>query len=426
MVHELLSNGFRQSDNLRWENLVRRDSIKGIRQTPGDGIVTFFSEARLGKDSKGRIAARDEASAGSEWQKYITQIPGFRLAARVDPTKGSATCSMRDTEIVSLPYYVGMANLLRSIPQTMLSTFRAVRESDLVIARLPGAVGFGAVLQAKLLSRPLVVEVVGDPAEVLSKSSSVVLRRLAGFTGFVMRWSVAQAGTARYVTQDYLQAHYPSRDRSRAFAISGSRLQTADFFEVEPSEHPLSVLRFGCVGSQERDYKGHDLAIRAIAALRDMNIVATLTLVGSGSQQQALRALVASYGLGEMVHFIDNINDRSELNAFYDRIHVLLHPSRTEGLPRVVIEAMARSKPVIASAVGGIPELIDSNWLFPNGNLAELIGLIVKFHGLPQDEVRRIAAANYATATQYSDELLNQKFAQFCEAALNMLRRQVV
>jgi len=82
--------------------------------------------------------------------------------------------------------------------------------------------------------------------------------------------------------------------------------------------------------------------------------------------------------------------------------------SRTEGLPRALIEAMARGLPCITSRVGGMPELLDNSALVPANDvnaLAEKIREFIETPGLAQEQAKR----NLAVAREYTDDFLAEK-----------------
>ncbi|MHC6222073.1 glycosyltransferase [Arthrobacter sp. MMS24-S77] len=377
-----------------------------------DRWATYFCESRFGRDLNGYIAAIDEASSANLWDPYVQNIRQFRLAGRVNTARNSAERSLEGIPIYPLPYYVGFRGFVRSLPKTAIAVFRAISSSRRVIARLPGAIGFMAVVFARFMGRRVFVEVVGDPREVLLASNTAVLRRLAGPVGLLMRWCVGQAEAGRFVTQNYLQERYPLQESAVRIAISDVRLVERDF-SAHYSRSSEFKWRLGAVGSQERDYKGHDLAIRALSELRKDGLDADLTLVGKGVEQASLRLLATELDVQEHVTFVDAIHSRQDLNEFMDCLDILLHPSRTEGLPRVVLEAMARSRPVIGSDVGGVPELVDPRWIVGKGDVESLVKKIGEMMKLPDNELHEIASRNFATASFYRHDLLNGDFLKF-------------
>jgi glycosyltransferase involved in cell wall biosynthesis len=103
-----------------------------------------------------------------------------------------------------------------------------------------------------------------------------------------------------------------------------------------------------------RPEKAHDLAIEAIAMLRERFPKLRLLIAGQGRGAAELRALAEP--LGDTVLLAGR---RTDVMSVLDSLDVCLHPSRMDAFPTTLIEALAASTPVLASAVGGIPEIID-------------------------------------------------------------------
>jgi glycosyltransferase involved in cell wall biosynthesis len=103
-----------------------------------------------------------------------------------------------------------------------------------------------------------------------------------------------------------------------------------------------------------RTEKGHDIAIETIAMLRERFPRLRLLIAGQGRGAAALARLAAP--LGDRVLLAGR---RTDVMGVFDALDVCLHPSRMDAFPTTLIEALAASTPVLASAVGGIPEIID-------------------------------------------------------------------
>jgi len=99
--------------------------------------------------------------------------------------------------------------------------------------------------------------------------------------------------------------------------------------------------------------KGHDLAIKALQSLPK----AQLIIVGEGPDEQRLQRLTQTSGLEERVHFVKTV-PQEQLSAYYSAADVLVLASEREGMPHVVLEALACGTPAVATAVGGVPEII--------------------------------------------------------------------
>jgi glycosyltransferase involved in cell wall biosynthesis len=106
----------------------------------------------------------------------------------------------------------------------------------------------------------------------------------------------------------------------------------------------VSVLRPG---------KGHEVAIAALAALADRHPDAVLLLVGDGPSREEIRALAAP--LGDRVVLAGH---RDDVGAVLAAADALVHPTRMDAFPTVLLEAAAAGLPVVATRVGGVPEIV--------------------------------------------------------------------
>ncbi len=104
--------------------------------------------------------------------------------------------------------------------------------------------------------------------------------------------------------------------------------------------------------------KGIDDLLRAMALLRDGGLRVRLQVLGEGPSRGELEALTAELGLGESVRFAGFVPHGPRMIAALDEGDLFVLPSRSEGLPHSVVEAMARALPVLATEVGGLPALL--------------------------------------------------------------------
>lgn len=112
--------------------------------------------------------------------------------------------------------------------------------------------------------------------------------------------------------------------------------------------------------------KGLDLAMRALAGLKDLEW--EWNIVGDGPQMDALQSLAKALGIDDRVSFL-GWQSRENLIKRYKQSNLLLFPSRDEGMPNAVLEAMASGLPVIASRIAGNEELVvdgETGILFPS------------------------------------------------------------
>ena len=115
---------------------------------------------------------------------------------------------------------------------------------------------------------------------------------------------------------------------------------------------PATDLRIGWVGRATRE-KGLDVAIRALAAARDSRL--TLSVVGDGPERRGAEALARELRVADRVTWHGMVPGAGALVSAFD---ALLLSSRTEGTPVVVLEAMAAGVPIVATRVGGVPDVV--------------------------------------------------------------------
>jgi colanic acid/amylovoran biosynthesis glycosyltransferase len=153
------------------------------------------------------------------------------------------------------------------------------------------------------------------------------------------------------------------------------------------------------------EQKGQLLLVEASARLRDRGADFELVIVGDGPMREELEQLIDRLGLQDRVRitgFLDNRAVRRELEA----ARALVLPSFAEGLPVVLMEAMALGRPVIATYIAGIPELVEpgrSGWLVPAGAVEPLVEAMAEALAADPEELDRMGRAGAARAILQHD-----------------------
>jgi len=129
-----------------------------------------------------------------------------------------------------------------------------------------------------------------------------------------------------------------------------------------------------------------------------------LTLIGEGPFRTMLEAQIARAGLQKQITLTGWL-DEAAVRDHLARSHALILPSFAEGLPMVVMEAFAAARPVIASAIMGVPELVsrDTGWLVPAGDAAALCDAILTFAATPKDRLETMGASARETVLARHD-----------------------
>ena len=180
-----------------------------------------------------------------------------------------------------------------------------------------------------------------------------------------------------------------------------------------PSGGPLPVTGGPVVGVVGRlvPEQGVDVFLRAAALVSAVVPQAEFVVVGDGPLRPDLEHRVATLGLAGRVTFTGY---RSEVSGVLPGLDVLAVPSRSDGSPLVVCEAMAAGVPVVASRVGGLPDLVEdggSGLLVRPGEAEDLARALVALL-LDPEAARRLGARGRVLATSRSHERLVDRMTQ--------------
>lgn len=172
------------------------------------------------------------------------------------------------------------------------------------------------------------------------------------------------------------------------------------FHEVTPVPIPETP-RLVCVG-RLCEQKGQLLLIQAASRLAEKGIDFELVLAGDGEMRADVEELIQQYGLGKRIRITGWISSDQVRNEILAARGLVL-PSFAEGLPVVIMEAMALRRPVLTTLVAGIPELVrpgENGWLFPAGSIDELAAAMEDFLATPVDVLKRMGEAGYQNVLQ--------------------------
>ncbi|MBU0621579.1 MAG: glycosyltransferase [Gammaproteobacteria bacterium] len=172
------------------------------------------------------------------------------------------------------------------------------------------------------------------------------------------------------------------------------------FHSMETSP-PAAAPRLVCVGRLSKE-KGQLLLVEAAHRMAEKGIRFELVLAGDGEMRSEVENLIAHYGLAGQIRitgWISSNQVRDEILA----ARGLVLPSFSEGLPVVIMEAMVLRRPVLATYVGGIPELVRQGidgWLFPAGSIEDLTAAMEDCLFKSPGELRRMGEACFDRAVE--------------------------
>lgn len=288
-----------------------------------------------------------------------------------------------------------------------------VKRCDYVIARVPSYVARQAIRYAKKYNKPFLTEVVGCPWDSLW-NHSLKGKILALRSYREMRKMMKDVPYAIYVTDEFLQRRYPTTGKS--IGCSDVELPSVDVNILSERTRRIDEkhdgkLVIGTLANVNLRYKGHDFVIKALGELKKKGYNNfEYHLVGGGDPSQ-LKALCQKYHVEKEVVFLGPMA-HDEVFAWLDTIDIYAQPSRTEGMPRALIEAESRALAAFGSDAGGIPELLDRNYIFKlHGNPVKEIQTILL--GFDKKIIKEQAKENFDRACKFEKTHLKQMRESF-------------
>lgn len=352
------------------------------------------------------------------WNRYLEYFDELIVIARVTTDQliqvdDTMAASCNNINFIELPYYIGFGGYIsnRSKINSILSN--KLQNDGCYICRLPGQIGSSVISVLKKKNIPYSCEVVGNPWDVFAKGSvnhplRPLIRRISTLT---LKKQVRNAQACLYVTQRTLQQMYPIR--SGAFSVGVSDVIVRD---EAIAKTPKFLKQKECyslisVGSLAQMYKAPDVVLASLSILKRKGKNVHLTWLGDGIFKQKMEDLAKSMELN--VDFKGNVSVE-EVHKNLAKSDIFLLVSRTEGLPRAIVEAMAHGLPCIGSRVGGIPELLEEAVLVEKENPEQLAALIEKMI-LNIDFANDQAVRNLNEALLFKESRLKQLRASFFE-----------
>lgn len=305
----------------------------------------------------------------SELLDMVLVSIGPRRTQRISGVRALAVPALKPAFLGGLLFY--------AVGPVMAVGLAAGRKRCAIVCQSPFE-AFGVVLLLRLLPRRLrprvQVELHGDWSTAPRMYGSRLRSVVGPVSDRVAEWSLRRADHVRVVSEVLevmaRRAGYKGPiDRYITFSDYSTFL---DHPPVAPPEEPTAAF----VGVLER-YKAVDVLLEAWPEVLARVPGARLVMVGAGSMGDEVRGRIRERGLAASITLMEPMA-RPRLRELLDRSNCLVLPSRSEGLARIVMEAMARARPVVASMVGGIAEVVEDG---VNGRL------------VPADDVLALADA---------------------------------
>lgn len=374
--------------------------------------------------SSARYSQPLDAASSRKWQlmtglnQYEIRVVGFATSPRPRSFQQHVHFYLLPLLPSSLLRYLTIFSLGH-----LLLIWLALRyDCAIIVAQSPfeGAIGAAAKIFVRLLGRrpKLIIENHNNFEEDVFLQRSIPLKGLYRSVMLALaRFAFGRADALRVISSSTAERarHYaPNTPQARFMTFSDT-----DVFRGMDRRLPLNQAEDIVYAGVLIPRKGAHHLLSAFAQLDHPR--ARLHLVGGAENADyanQLRQQAAELGIGDRVHFAGAVS-QAELARYFGAARVMVLPSLSEGLGRVVVEAMLLGTPVIGSRVGGIPDLIvdgENGYLVEAGNEAELTAALRRVY---DDDVAAMGERARAFAEDFfSPEIYVDGYRKLFELAL--------
>lgn len=357
------------------------------------------------------------------FQRYTKFCESLIIVARVKIIEDN-TFPFDKYKVASGPQVkiIPLKSINNLLNKTIFKTFnnklieKHIKDCDLLISRLPSEAGIEATKKAFKHKKPYIVELVGDPFESSWFHGSLLRKLYSPITYMENKRALKKSNFAIYVTSCYLQAKYPTE--GKMVNISNVDISPKNDSILKKRQENIktrklnSTFKIGMIASLDTKFKGIEEAISVLSRIINEDYLdVSLEIVGGGSRETWIN-FAKKKNVERNIIFKGLISSRNELDDWFQTIDLYIQPSLTEGLPRSLIEAMSMGLPCIGSNAGGIPELLNKDYIYNKTDNIELKKLILKGINDPSF-LSNSSICNFERSKSYYSKILNKNRDEF-------------
>ncbi|MCC5927641.1 MAG: glycosyltransferase [Cyclobacteriaceae bacterium] len=345
--------------------------------------------------------------------KYVTLIIRVKSLNKINRSKYKKISS-KNFNIIEIPNFKSPVKFYFNFRNAKKIIHNAVREHDIIVGRLPSAAGTLAVQEARINHKPCLVEYVACTFDAYWNYNWQG-KLIAHYKMYQQKRVVKDCTHVIYVTREFLQNRYPTKGKS--ISCSNVELKVINPEDLRSKLTRLKktgkTLTIGTVAALDVPYKGQADVIQALARLKKKGIVFNYKLVGQGDPT-TLQGLINKCDLQEQVEIIGALK-HDDVFRFLVDLDLYIQPSKQEGLPRALIEAMSKACPALGARTAGIPELLEDEYVFEPGSVEEIM---VKLENINYNWLAEQAQKNFETSKEYQKDILEERRLQFYQEFL--------
>jgi len=326
------------------------------------------------------------------WSRYLTVFDKLIVLARMrdasenEELSRMLVSSCQNVSFTALPDFVGALGPIKNYSTIRKTLKECLSNCDAVIFRMPSPISMVVSPLVEKSGVPFAAEMMMNPHTAYSRDAinhplqPLIQKYITSQT----KETCMKANGVSYVTERVLQEEYPCRaicsgtDSKRYFTGSYSTisLHESDYSAINLGVNPPHIIRIAHSGKMSDDRKGHIIFLNTIYELKNRGYIVVGTLIGDGPQRARFEGLAKQLGISDCCVFAGWRSGFSEVQKELQKSDFFVMPTKSEGLPRAMIEAMASGLLCFGNAVDGIPELLSNKCLSRSNSSVEYADMI--------------------------------------------------
>lgn len=375
----------------------------------------FCYDGPLYKDENGNYY--DSILNDQMFQRYFKVADKLELVIRTraistnEGAKKMGRISNPNISVIECPNLSSVGGLLKNRKQAEKIIEKSIKDAELIFVRVPSVIGNISIDIAKKLKKKYLVEVVGCPWDAYW-NYSLKGKMVAPVATHMMRSRVKKAPYVLYVTNSFLQNRYPTEGKTINCSNVELQPMTEDILlrRISKIDNPnRKKIIIGTAAGLDVLYKGQQYIIYALGELKKQGITDfEYQLIGGGTGNY-LKQVAEECNVVDQINIIGQM-PHEKVFEWMDSIDIYAQPSRQEGLPRSMIEAMSRGLPCIGAMTAGIPELIEDEYIFTNSKteVGEIVKILLDLYN-NNILLKKIATRNFNMAKKYQRDILVER-----------------
>ncbi|QHT48024.1 glycosyltransferase family 4 protein [Bacillus sp. SB49] len=306
---------------------------------------------------------------------------------------------LKGIKIIEIPNINSFKGMLFDKKEYKRQIETQVDKADMIFARMPSVISDITIDLARQKKKKYMVEVGGCAWDAFW-NHGIKGKLVAPLMFYNEYIGVKNASYATYVTEKWLQQRYPCKRPN--IPASNVYLNPLDDNVYKQRMIKLRKRNFkdpiiiGTTAAIDVRYKGQEYIIKAISKLNKQGYNFEYELVGGGNKSR-LKKIAKNLGVEDKVRFKGVLLNKDVI-SWLDSIDIYAQPSKQEGLPRAMIEALSRACPAIGSTTAGIPELIQEDMVFRKGDTNDICKILKRISYM---NLEWIASRNFNKAKEF-------------------------